>query len=80
MIDERPDGLIQRSSQTLEEISTDEIDRHVGLLEMNTVSDLILFEFFIGSDGMRICAKSTYSLAQEVKMILCPIGFAVSVS
>ncbi len=43
VVDERPNSLIECSSQTLEKIPADEIDRHMRLLEINTVSDLIPF-------------------------------------
>jgi hypothetical protein len=41
----------------LEIVSADQINRHMGLLEMDAVSDLIQFRFFLGGDGMRVLTE-----------------------
>jgi hypothetical protein len=79
MIDKRPHRLIQRGSQTLEEVSADEVDRHMGLLSIDTVSDLIPFRFVLGSDGMGIRTKRADSFSQIVQVTLCPLGLPMSI-
>jgi hypothetical protein len=50
VVDQRPDGVIERSSQTLENISKDQENRHMGLLKFNSISNLIHFRFFLDGD------------------------------
>jgi hypothetical protein len=41
MVDKRPYGLVEGGSQALEIVSAHQIDRHMGLLERNAMSDLV---------------------------------------
>jgi hypothetical protein len=80
VINQRPNSLIESSSQALEIVSAEEINRHMGLLFADTIADLIPFRFLIGSDGMGIRAEVPNCHHKFVQMTLCPLGLPMSIS
>jgi hypothetical protein len=80
MVNEGPHSLIQSSTQTLEVVTADQVDRHMGLLEIDAISDLIPFQFLLGSDGMGVRTEYADSLSQVVQVTLCPLGLPMSIS
>jgi hypothetical protein len=79
IVNEGPYSLIQSGAQTLEVVSADQVDGHMGLLEIDAISDLIPFQFLLGSDGMGIRTERADSFSQVVQVTLCPLGLPMSI-
>jgi hypothetical protein len=80
MADEGPNGLIERSPQALEIVPADQINRHMGLLDPDAVSDLIPFRFLIGSDGIGISTEFADLHPEIIQVTLRPVGLTASIS
>ena len=59
---------------------TDQIDRHMGLLEMNAISDLIPFRFFIDNHGVGISTERIDGIPECIQVNLCPFNLPIGVS
>ncbi len=52
----------------------------MGLLQVDAVSHLIPFRFFLGDDGMGIRTENIDSFTQAIQVTLCPLGLPMSIS
>jgi hypothetical protein len=80
VINQGPYSLIQGGTQTLEVVSADQVDRHMGFFGVDAISDLTPFQFLLGSDGMGIRTERADSFSQSVQMTLCPLGLPMSIA
>jgi hypothetical protein len=79
MVDQGPDSLVERGSQTLKKISENQKQIHMGLLKLNAISDLIQFRSILNGDSVGILAEGKDFGFQDIQVKLCPLGLPMSI-
>jgi len=85
-INQRPNGMVKRRSQILDDIGSNQKNIDVGVIDLDAVANGIVFRLIVGAYGVGLLKivregneVSLDRFVEAIQVRLCPLGLPVSV-